>query len=155
MCTTKKILLAMYLLCTQSLSCGGELGANRACLDEKCPWKKGENSKIRVAFVHHAMDMGGVERQIRLTCAAVDKNSVDFEVLLFQSRGKWADHLDEVGVPVRLFRVWRSKTELEPGHESEISRLVEYIKIFDVVHTWYGGGALGTFHTFPSFAARR
>ncbi len=46
---------------------------------------------IRVAFVHHAMHMGGVERQILLTCEAlrlVDPNSTQFkpQIVLFQAR---------------------------------------------------------------------
>lgn len=45
---------------------------------------------IRVAFVHHAMHMGGVERQILLTCEAlrlVDPNSTQFkpQIVLFQA----------------------------------------------------------------------
>ncbi len=47
--------------------------------------------QIRVAFVHHAMHMGGVERQILLTCEALrllDPNSTQFkpQIVLFQAR---------------------------------------------------------------------
>lgn len=45
----------------------------------------GEEQKsrlVRVAFVHHALDMGGVERQIQATWGAVDKSNLEAEVIL-------------------------------------------------------------------------
>jgi hypothetical protein len=144
-------MLAIFLL---SWLCVCDGDAEALCKDETCR-QRDPNSNIKVAFVHHSMDVGGVERQIRLICASADKNQVKFEILVFLGRGEWAEHLEQSGVPVHLFQVWKSRTELARDHESEMTRLIDYIKSFDLVHAWYGGGAMGTFHTFPSLVARR
>ena len=38
--------------------------ASEPCADKQC---RGDGGLVRVAFVHHALHMGGVERQIELT----------------------------------------------------------------------------------------
>jgi hypothetical protein len=51
--------------------------------------KKKSGTLINIAFVHHAMHMGGVERQILLTCEALrllDEDHIRFnpQIVLFQ-----------------------------------------------------------------------
>lgn len=142
---------------------GGSTGADEGFRrdsggDDRCgargDFERGR--RIRVAFVHHAMHMGGVERQIRLTCASIDRARISPEVVLFQEEGEWAGSLEADGIPVRLFRVWRDNQGLQDRHEVEFQRLVDYLaEGVDVVHTWYGGGSLGSFGTFSALAARR
>ncbi len=60
-------------------------------IEQVLSYHRENGSPIRVAFVHHAMHMGGVERQILLTCEAlrlVDPNSTLFrpQIVLFQAR---------------------------------------------------------------------
>lgn len=102
-----------------------------------CGDARTESKPIRVAFVTHGMGVGGVERQILLTASSVDRSKIDMEVVLFQDRGVWAHHLEDMGIRVSLFQVWNpdSKMEVMPDYESDMSRMVEYLKGFDVVHT--------------------
>jgi hypothetical protein len=102
-----------------------------------CSDTRTESKKIRVAFVTHGMGVGGVERQIILTASSVDRSKIHMEVVLFQERGVWAHHLEDMGIRVSLFQVWNpgSKTDLMSDYKSDMSRMVEYLKGFDVVHT--------------------
>jgi len=72
------------------------------------PLQPDVGSRVRVAFLHHSLDMGGVERQILSTWAAVDRQRVAAEVVLFQDLGGWVDKFKTAGLPVRLFRVFSS-----------------------------------------------
>ena len=65
-------------------------------------------SRVRVVFLHHSLDMGGVERQILSTWSAVDRRRIAAEVVLFQDLGSWAAKFEDAGLPVRLFRVFAS-----------------------------------------------
>lgn len=141
-------ILLRYTLAGMDESCSAVGQGGQECL-------LAEERKTRVAIVTHSMGIGGVERQILLTASAVDRGRILMEVVLFQENGLWAGKLEAMGIPVRLFRVWESKADLLPGYEEEMARLVQHLEGFDVVHTWYGGGNVGSFGTFGSHAARR
>ncbi|KAJ1480186.1 hypothetical protein T484DRAFT_1811556, partial [Baffinella frigidus] len=111
--------------------------------------------RVRVAFLHHSLDMGGVERQMLSTWAAVDRERVAAEVVLFQDLGGWADKFKTAGLPVRLFRVFSSSRERTPASEAAEDALLSHLRGFDVVHAWYGGGPLGSFGAFATQAGAR
>jgi hypothetical protein len=125
-----------------------------------------------VAFVHHALHMGGVERQIELTWSAVRASSaaassseggdgnevkcasrIAAEVLLFQERGAWADRIEELGMRVLLFPIYSPTGHRLPDSDRHIANLVKELQRFDLAHVWYGGGVLGSFSTFASQVA--
>ena len=138
---------------------------------------------MRVAFVHHALHMGGVERQIELTWSAVQAAlrserahppharvpacapRVVAEVLLFQQHGAWAGRIEALGLPVSVFPVYEchhgpgalpNACRVRPrAGEEQTQRLIQALRGFDLAHVWYGGGELGSMGAFATLVAPR
>uniref|UniRef100_A0A7S4JQU8 Glycosyl transferase family 1 domain-containing protein n=3 Tax=Guillardia theta TaxID=55529 RepID=A0A7S4JQU8_GUITH len=104
--------------------------------------------KVKIAFVHHALDMGGVERQIETTWLSIDHQQFDGAVVLYQRLGGWATKFESFGLRAVLFPIFDHHGALLPGHQEARKDMVRFLSEHHVAHVWYGGGALGSFSTF-------
>ncbi len=89
-------LFILWPLVSRSTFSHGDIKEDTEEIEQVLSLHRANGRPIRVAFVHHAMHMGGVERQILLTCEALrllDPNTTQFQpqIVLFQARAAAID----------------------------------------------------------------
>lgn len=93
---------------------------------------------IKILFIHHRMDCGGVEKALFDLVSLLDKHIFDIKILLHEDGGEWEQKFRDAGIPVKHVYDCQKKSK---WLTVKIINLLKR-KYLDVAWKWGGKGAL-------------